>query len=652
MKKPRATLCALLLALGILPPAIAQNPIRAIAPGIRAKAVDVGELTALAGNTPMSITVALRLRDLAGAESLVKALHTPGDAQYHRFLTADDFAARFAPTDAEVAQVSSALAAYGISTERSTATTLKVTGLPADMERAFSVSLHRYAMSAQGGSAGYSFHAPLSRPVVPAEILPFVSAVAGLDSRPSMRPHRVLGRPTSALREPLQQSSAQGNPPGLLTVKDFAGLYDVNPLYRQGVSGSGRTIGIMSLAAFTPSDAFAYWKAVGLSVKSNRLQIVNVDGGPGAPSDESGSDETTLDVEQAGGVAPAANMIVYLAPNTNQAFVDVFATAIDANKADTLSISWGEWEWASNLDNAPVSDPFSARTVATTQAIHELLLRAAIQGQSVFAAAGDNGAYDANDTFGCLPSTSPSCNEPLSVDYPASDSAITAAGGTTLPGVQEFCLDDACTHIFSINVAHEQVWGWDYLQPLCNALGTPDPVACGIFQVGTGGGVSVFFTEPVYQLLVPGVQRSQPGQTFVYDGQLQFVLPANYPGRNLPDVSFNADPETGYVIYYTSNHVGFNEFTFTGGTSFVAPQLNGVAALLGQYVGGQRLGLLNYPLYLTVLTGKAYNGPSPALHAIKFGDNWFYHGSSGYNPGAGLGTLDVANFANVLRGSF
>src|SRR6516162_5097203 len=131
-----------------------------------------------------------------------------------------------------------------------------------------------------------------------------------------------------------------------------------------------------------------------------------------------------------------------------------------------------------------------------------------------------------------------------------------------------------------------------------------------------------------------------------------FALPSNYAGRNVPDVSFNADPETGYVIYYTSDVEGFLELTYFGGTSFVAPQLNGVSALLGQYLGSQRLGLLNYPLYALARSGKAFDGSGAFVQAIKFDDNWFYTGRNGYNPGAGLGTLDVANFAAALRGSF
>jgi len=391
--------------------------------------------------------------------------------------------------------------------------------------------------------------------------------VVGLDSRPSFRPLYRAAPQTLPKSRSSVAPTATGNAFGDLTVTDFANLYDVQPLYSQGVTGAGRTLGIMTLASFTPSDAFAYWQAVGLSVNKHRIQIVNVDGGSGAPSDASGSLETTVDVEQSGGIAPGANIIVYQAPNTDQGFVDVFAVSIDANSAESLSISWGDWEWFENLENSPVTDPITGQTVGTTVAVHELLVRAAIQGQTVFAAAGDGGAYDAYDDLGCTGAYSASqpysCSLTLSVDYPASDTAITAAGGTTLPGTQEFCLNAACTNPVVINIPHQRVWGWDWLDPLCAALGTPNPITCGIFPGGGGGGVSFFFDRPWYQSFLPGVQNTQPGQVFqagsgfaAYGIPLYYALPSHFPGRNVPDVSFNADPYTGYVVYYTSEPSG------------------------------------------------------------------------------------------------
>jgi kumamolisin len=614
--------------------------------------------------TPISITIALSLPNLSEAEKLQQAIYTPGDAQFHHFLTAEEFVARFAPSSADIARITGALVRYGLTAEKTTATTLKVTGMPAQFERAFSVSLHRFDVNAHDSAPGYSYHAPMSRPAIPPEIAPAVTALVGLDSSPVAHPHirRISAVAGGGL--PSQPNAGTGDAFGSLTVLDFANHYDVNPLYQRGVTGTGRTIGIMTLASFTPTDAYKYWKAIGLDVSSNRIAIVNIDGGPGAPSDASGSLETTLDVEQSGGVAPGAKIIVYQAPNTNQGFADMFATAVDANSADSLSTSWGDWEWLSNSENSPVTDATTGKTIALYTAVHEFLLRASVQGQATFAAAGDGGAYDTNDDFACNPpysrSAPNSCSATLDVDYPASDTLITAGGGTTLAGLQQYCLNEKCTKIYSIDIPNERVWGWDYLEGLCATQGTPNPVTCGIWGAGGGGGVSIIFGMPQYQSSLFGTQVSQPGQVFYAASNIAaqigvppgliYALPALYPGRNLPDVSFNADPDTGYEIYYTSSVTGFGIATFYGGTSFVAPQLNGVAALLAQYTN-QRVGLLNSQFY-GLSYGQAYGGANPPLHAIAYGDNWFYYGSNGYNLGAGLGTLDVANFAEVLRGKF
>jgi subtilase family serine protease len=123
-------------------------------------------------------------------------------------------------------------------------------------------------------------------------------------------------------------------------------------------------------------------------------------------------------------------------------------------------------------------------------------------------------------------------------------------------------------------------------------------------------------------------------------------------GRNVPDISFDADSLTGYLVYYTSDVTGFGTNPYTGGTSVVAPQLAGVTALLDQYVG-QRIGFLNPTLYGLAASGQAYSGGTNApLNQITAGDNWFYSGSKGYNPGSGLGTLGVFNFAQYLRSQF
>jgi subtilase family serine protease len=79
-----------------------------------------------------------------------------------------------------------------------------------------------------------------------------------------------------------------------------------------------------------------------------------------------------------------------------------------------------------------------------------------------------------------------------------------------------------------------------------------------------------------------------------------------------------------------------------GGTSFVAPQLNGIAALLTQ-INGTRLGLFNPQLYARFCQyGYAQNSP---FKAITSGDNQYWQATHSYNPASGIGALDVEKLA-------
>ncbi len=605
---------------------------------------DAGKLA----ETKLSVTLVMRLADQEGAEALLTHVSTPGDALFRHFLTPAQFASRFGPHARDIAGVQAALAGFGLAAERSGTSTLRVTGTPDALERAFQVELHAFTVAAQGGAPAYGFRAPLQRPTLPERIAPVTPAVFGLDSRPALRPH------LRHLPETLHPSAVQlahlpaikpPDMPGVWTVTDFADYYNATPLYKAGIDGAGHTIGIATLASFTPSDAYTYWSALGLPVSPTRITEIRVDGGSGAPSDDAGSDETTLDVEQSGGIAPGANVLVYEAPNTNQGFIDLFAKAIDDNLADAISTSWGDWEVYADFANAPVTDPTGGTETGSLFALHHLFLQAGLQGQSMMAAAGDAGAYDVNDG-----QTPPDYSLALSVDSPGNDPAMTSAGGTTLAGTLSFAVKHKPDVV--VTIPTERVWGWDYLLPLCQALKL-DPVTCGILPVGGGGGVSIHFPVPSYQKGVNGVQVSQPDQQFVDEDavppKVLYTLPAGFAGRNVPDVSLNADPETGYVIGYTSSAPGSTYgFEQAGGTSFSAPQLNGVTQLLVQSAGG-RVGFLNPLLYAQSKLLAGYEGAHAPLRFIKAGGNEFYKGNFGYSPAAGVGTINVANLAAVAK---
>jgi kumamolisin len=597
---------------------------------------DIGRLSALSSEA-VTATIALKLRNAGQIDSTLAALYNSDSPQFRGFLSPSDFRARFAPASDSVNKVSAAMQKAGLSVELVHGTMLRVAGSPGAMERAFGVELHQFV-----AEDGTTFHAPNGAHRLAPEIASEVAGVVGLDTKPRYAPNLRLS--ASAVVSHLQGAQHGDNTPdtpdlpGVWTVTDFAQYYNVTPLYDRGVTGKGATIGIVTLAAFTPTDALKYWASLGLNADPSRITVVNVDGFKGKPSDRSGSEETTLDVEQSGGIAPDAHVIVYVAANTDQTFLDAWAQAVNDNKADAISTSWGEWE-EFLVQGTAISDPDAAGEI---EAFHNVFLQGALQGQSLSAAAGDAGSFDDN---GEVPDT---FTNVLSVDHPAADPFIVAAGGTTLPGIQSFTLNDGST--FSVNVKKERGWSWDYLNGLCAALGL-DPVSCGIFPVGSGGGVSSVFPIPFFQEGVEGIRRTEPGQvledTSTTPPTVFLTLPSRFAGRNLPDVSFNADPDTGYTIFYTSNRTGFGVDSFFGGTSFVAPQLAGVSALINQSAHG-RVGLLSFKLYELQFTGRSYNGKNPPLRDIVEGDNEFYQAHNGYDQATGVGVMNVANFADLF----
>ena len=588
-----------------------------------------------AATDTVSASIILKVRNPNLLETFVALSEEPRLPTYHKFLSVNQFVDLFAPSKADIANITRFLAANGITVDEVFADRLVIhaSGTVAAFTQAFSTDLHQFTTP-----SGKTFRHPVRDPKSPPllrDLLLVVGGFSTLTGNYQPKLHRaseisnLIGQapPTPVLP---QDGAIATGAPGNFTVGDFANLYNVNPLYDAAIDGTGRTVGIATLATFDPKDAFTYWSLIGLEVDPNRLTQIHVDGGGGA----NGSDETALDVEQAGGLAFGAKVIEYDAPNSDQGFIDLFYKAASDNLVDTLSTSWGQPE----IDFEPgLNGGVDFRTELV--AFHQAFLELAAQGTSTFVAAGDAGAFDINRDGFDVAFGAPASNT-LTVDHPADDPLVTAAGGTTTP--VSLLFGGATT---SLVVPTEQVWGWDYIQNFFVAQFGPQ-FQNFIFPTGGGGGVSVEFGVPLYQLGTRGVQKSQPNQSFAFDfgdgnGLVDlFDLPANFAGRNVPDISANADPETGYLVQSTPNG---GLISFIGGTSFVAPQLNGVTALLSQSVG-TRLGLLNPSLYrIAKLRG------ANAITDITAGDNWFFNGAPGFDLGAGLGVPNVANLAAALK---
>lgn len=596
----------------------------------------------------MHVTLMLKLRHEAQLQQFVRQTASPGSANFQHFLSTSQFAHEYGATRAQIAKVQSYLQKRGLTTQvLPNQLAIETTGTAAQYSSLFQTSIHQYVSR----KSGRKFHRPVSSLILPSSIAGTVSFATGLSNEHKYRSHRLrLPRfaQNKALLAPAVSTlskSASGDPtatgvPGDYTVGDVANFYNINPLYQRGITGKGSTIAIVTLSNFYPSDAQAYWDGIGLTTKPNRITQIHVDGGGAI---DGGSGETSLDVEQSGGLAPDADILVYDAPNTANGFTDAFLQAVSDNKADSISTSWGLPEIfnfaALNVSSAKVTD---TRDVGDLRAFEQIFLEAAAQGQSLFAAAGDSGAYDTASSLGA--GTAPGdYTAPLTVDSPASDPYITAAGGTTVPFSYSFNGGPTAS------LTRESVWGWDYIQ---NYFDTNfGPGLLNLFSTGGGGGVSVYWRKPWYQWFTRGIKRSQRKQSLVYNdpqaGPTTLLkLPGHFPGRNLPDIALNADPETGYVVVSSTDGGVIGGY---GGTSFVAPQLNGISALLTQSLH-HRVGFWNPQLYL--LHAIFGSGKYGAFNDVASGDNWFYQGKPGFDQGSGLGTLNVAHFDQFLRSGF
>ena len=246
-------------------------------------------------------------------------------------------------------------------------------------------------------------------------------------------------------------------------------------------------------------------------------------------------------------------MIDYQAPNTDPGFIDAFFTAASQNTADTVSTSWGESE-------TYLRSVILAGQEASTYnaAFDEAFLELAAQGQSAFDASGDSGAYGASRDLGTTD---------LSVDTNPDSPYITATGGTTLPWTGTLTGTDGSA---TVTVTSQRTWGWDYLWPaIAKITGLTELQAAEANIGGSGGGFSVLEPTPQYQESVPGthsfhaVQYLTPTdyQTIVAGlvepiawtlNPTPRVTTGSGSGRAVPDVSADADPYSGYLLYEPS----------------------------------------------------------------------------------------------------
>jgi subtilase family serine protease len=588
--RPLLALCLCLVALAC-----------AVAPAGAATGVRVGEAPELpsgasfAGSVAperlLDLYVALAPRDPAALASYAEEVATPGSPAYGQHLSVDEFAARFGPTLSQIATVRSALVAAGLEVGAPSANhlSLPVSATAAAAEAAFGTAIDR--VDTAGGRVAF---ANSSAPRLPAAAAPYVQGVLGLDDvtlshRSDAQPDPGTGGPatpsagptTSVLTggpQPCADAIAQRENEGGYTADQVASAYGLSGFYAQGNFGAGQTVALLEMEPTLKADLDTYQACYGTQTA---VEFVPIEGGAG-PYEKGDDGESALDLEQLIGLAPGARLIVYEGPNPSE--VALLSAYVSDDTAKIMSSSWGICE--------KESDP------TEEGAFNVLLQEAAVQGQSFFVAAGDNGSTDCYEP--------PDDNDKsLEVDYPGSDPFATDVGGTqmtapTAPPVQ-YIWNDAETK-----------------------------------EGAGGGGVSKRFPMPVYQ------QDSAPvlGVIGPFSEGTRCGLAAGYC-RQVPDVSADASPATGYIVHTEE------KWQVTGGTSAAAPLWAAFAALTqaSPACGGKTIGFANPTLY--VLASTAYAGnfddvvtsrPGGPTTTNLFSDSNPYPAAIGYDMATGLGT--------------
>ncbi|GLV53835.1 hypothetical protein KDH_06860 [Dictyobacter sp. S3.2.2.5] len=183
----------------------------------------------------------------------------------------------------------------------------------------------------------------------------------------------------------------------------------------------------------------------------------------------------------------------------------------------------------------------------------------------------------------------------LAVDSPADDPYVVGVGGTTLN------VGSGGTY------SSESAWGSG--------------------SEGGGGGISTYFNRPSYQS-GPNLTNSK---------------------REVPDVSADANPSTGYSVYCTVTAAGCSSsgWISVGGTSAAAPLWAGIAGDTNEYLTAQgkaTLGSASADLYKLYNTAQTYS----AYHDVTSGNNLYYSATTGYDNATGIGSPDAWNIARDL----
>jgi uncharacterized protein (TIGR03437 family) len=405
----------------------------------------------------------------ASLEQLLEQQQDRSSPNYHRWLTPEQFGDQFGLSPSDYSAVVAWIESQGLHLEDQAHARnwVAFSGSAGQVARAFHAEIHRFV------TVGQSHFANATELRIPAALDGVVSGVRGLDDfwkRPEPKPEFTT---SSGVHQ--------------LSPDDWATIYDVTPLYKMGIDGTGQRLVILGRSDTNQSYVDAFRSMFGLPPSQIEMHLIGSDHGV-----TNAASEAALDLEWSGAIARNATIVYVNASNFN----DAAQAAVDQNLAPVMSLSFSTCE------------PNGA---AGTRAIAQ---QANAQGITWLVSSGDSGpaGCDPHGFFGATGGAPASLG--LAVSIPASFPEVTAVGGTEFnEGSGQYWGTNSASGGSAISYIPEVVW---------------NDTAAGGGLLASGGGASIYFPKPAWQT-GPGVPDDN--------------------ARDIPDISFNASGDhDGYMV--------------------------------------------------------------------------------------------------------
>lgn len=526
-----------------------------------------GRMAGLTRNTKtVRLALGLKPRHRAAQRRALRAMYTPGSGHFHQFLTRAQFTSRYAPTPTQVSAVEHYLTGHGFRGVAAEPNRMLVTatGTVGQAERAFHTSIADFAVN------GHRLFANTTRAMVPRRLGGTVLSVVGLSNLARPMPHPATTK-----------DAGSPDPFVILPPKRF------RTTYRATGTRTGRATGVAVFTEGKLNQVYRDLRTAERKYNLPRVDISQVNVGPQS-NDTAGLDEWDMDTQTSTAMATKVkHLYMYnVGALTDNVIVPAFDKFVAQNRARALSASIGGCDIG----------PFLDGSLVTTD---EIEVEGAMQGQTIFASSGDNGA-------GCMYGAAVGVpTVPTGTNWPASGEFSTAVGGTSL------LVDKHGNRV--------QELGW----------------------IGSGGGIS--------EVETPGWWTDQTDIGY----QDQYAS----GGRAVPDVALDADPN----FFTAAAVVVHGQVEGVGGTSLSSPLMLGSWARL-ESAHHNKLGLASidlYRLYNRVNPAIYSNGiivaPNPNPQPVKgltdivAGDNGPYPARPGYDEVTGLGAPNITQLVNQLH---